>query len=457
MKAKRIELWTISVLLLTCSISLAQQEKSESRQGLSAQAEIKAGNITVDFKDADIHDVLKIISYKSGVNIVASKDVTGILTIRLVNVPWERALDVILKNNGFVYERDEDVIRVTTVENLSREELTTELFVLNYAKSEGISGAIEEILSDRGKVKFDQRTNQVVVTDVPTNLYRIGKAIKGLDKKTPQVLIETKVIETALDDDERLGIDWTLQASATGAARPLVAPFAFGKTYGKTGKEYFPKIDTSSSDFTGSTEVGFPYATATDFTFGTLSFTQLQAALEILKSRSDTRTLSNPKIVTLNNKEAVIHVGEDYNIPLYERNDSTGQMEITDYKTEKVGVKLTVTPHVNAQGEIVVDLHPEVSSFLRFDNYGNVLAPVFSTREATTQIMIKDGETIVIGGLIKDTTVDSVSKVPILGDLPLLKYIFSKTTKTVDTTDLMIFVTVRLLDTQGKQAKVSEE
>ncbi|MBU4346427.1 MAG: secretin and TonB N-terminal domain-containing protein [Candidatus Omnitrophica bacterium] len=460
-----VKLWIICILLLSCSAASAQEESQSAQspprsklQADIATKDLERGNITVDFKDADIHDVLKIISYKSGVNIVAGKDVTGLVGIRLVNVPWERALDVILKNNGFVYERDKDIIRVTTVENLSKEELATEIFILNYAKAQAISEAIREILSDRGKIKFDQRTNQVVVTDVPANLYKISKVIEKLDKRTLQVMIEIKIIETVLDDDEKLGIDWTLQSSVTGAARPFTGPFAFGKTYGKTGKEYFPKVDTSTSDFTGSEEQGFPYAVKSDFTFGTLSFAQLQAALEILKSRSDAKTLSNPKIVTLNNKEAIIHVGEDYNIPLYERNTSTGQMEITGYQAQKIGVKLTVTPYINDQQEIVVDLHPEVSSFLRFDDYGNVKAPVFSTRETTTQIMIKDGETIAIGGLIKERTVDYVKKVPLLGDLPLLKYIFSKTTKTVDTTDLMIFVTVRLLDSQAhQQAKISEE
>jgi len=453
------------VCLVLCSALtsnlLQAQEAEESQQQGTAQnvlqpASIETGNITVDFKDADVRDVLKIISYKSGINIVAGRDVEGLVTIRLANVPWERALGVILKNSGFVYERDEDIIRVTTIENLSQEELSTQLFILNYAQAEHVCEAIKEIVSDRGKVKFDERTNQLVITDVPSNLYRISKVIEKLDKKTAQVMIEAKIIETVLDKNEKLGIDWTLSASATGAARPITVPFVFGNTGGITGKKFYPKVD-----FTSPVENGFPYAGAGDFTFGTLSFTQLQAALEILKSRSNTKTLSNPRIVTLNNKEAVIHVGRDYNIPLYERNSSTGQMEITDYKTEEVGIKLTVVPHVNAQGEIIVELHPEVSSFLQFDDYGNVKAPVFTTRDANTQVMVKDKETIVIGGLIKEEAVDYVKKIPILGDLPLLKYIFSKTTKTVNTTDLIIFVTVRLVDSEGqdltKQAKLKEE
>lgn len=457
---RRILLAIILVFSLQITLGhvtvLAQEEAAlEQSVPLTAEPEpeLELGKITVDFKDADIHDVLKIISFKSGVNIVAGKDVVGAVTIRLVDVPWEQALNVILKNSGFVYERDQDIIRVTTMENLSKEELSTQIFVLNYAEAKEVCEAIKEILTERGRVKFDERTNQVVVTDVPTNLYKISKVIKMLDKKTAQVMIETKVIETVLDDDERLGINWGLYASASGATRPLTAPFAFEKTYGKTGLEYFPNVDTTTSDFSSSPENSFPFASAEDFTFGTLSFSQLQAILEILKTRSDTRTLSNPRILTLNNQEAVIHVGEDYNIPLYERNSTTGQMEITDYKTEKIGVKLTVTPHVNAQGDIVVDLHPEVSAFLRFDNYGNVQAPVFSTREATTQIMIKDGETIVIGGLIKDREMEYEKKVPLLGDIPLIKYAFRKTEKEVDTIDLMIFVTVRLIESEEEQEK----
>ena len=451
MQTKLIKLWPMGLILLailslslhiavTGNVSQAQEE-SESEQTMPLPATTQAGNITVDFKDADIHDVLKIISYKSGINIVAGQDVTGLVTIRLVDVPWERALEVILKNNGFVYERDEDIIRVTTVENLSREELSTQVFILNYAKAELVSTTIQEILSDRGKVKFDQRTNQLIVTDLPTNLYKLNKVIESLDKKTVQVMIEARVIETVLDDDERLGIDWTIQSSLTGASTETRFPLPM------MGAKQLDRPATLTQD-------------SGTMTLGIISFADLELALEIFKRRSNTKTLSNPKIVTLNNKEAVIHVGRNYNIPLYERNSSTGQMEITDYEEREVGVKLTVTPHVNAQGEIVLDLEPEVSSWVQYDDLGNVKAPVFSTRKAITQVMVKDGDTIVIGGLIKEETVDTVRKVPILGDLPLLKYLFSKTNKTIDTTDLIIFVTVRLMDSEDlnltQQAKISE-
>ncbi|MBU3933866.1 MAG: secretin and TonB N-terminal domain-containing protein [Candidatus Omnitrophica bacterium] len=475
MKMKWIKLWPVCGLLagvlflsfyiaLNHSVSQAQEESEGLAQALPLPSKTEAGNITVDFKDADIRDVLKIISYKSGINIVSGKDVSGVVTIRLADVPWERALNVILKNSGFVYERDEDIIRVTTVENLGKEELSTQIFVLNYAKAEGVSETIKEILSDRGKVKFDERTNQLVVTDVPSNLYKISKVVEKLDKKTAQVMIEAKLIETTLDKDENLGIKWTLGGEASGSSRKITAPFVFGNTGGITGKKYFPKVN-QTGDFAGSVENGFPYAVKSDFTFGTLNFTQLQAALEILKERKDTKILSNPRITTLNNQEAVIGVTETLNMPTYEVDSDTGRLVVSGYTEKDVGVKLTVTPHVNPEGYIVVELHPEVSSLkANWDSFdtgsGTITAPRFSTREAITQVMIKDGETIVIGGLIKEETTNHVWKIPLLGDLPLLKYLFSKTEKAVETTDLIIFVTVRLLESESldleKQAKLDE-
>jgi len=141
-------------------------------------------------------------------------------------------LNVILRTYGYTYEREENIIRVTTTENLEREELATEVFSLNYADATNVPAAIEEMLSDRGSVKFDQRANLVIVTDIPTNIYKIKQVIEKLDMRTKQVNIEAKIIETTLDKDDKLGVNWTMQATATGAARPTTAPFHRGTTGG---------------------------------------------------------------------------------------------------------------------------------------------------------------------------------------------------------------------------------
>jgi type IV pilus assembly protein PilQ len=168
--------------------------------------------------------------------------------------------------------------------------------------------------------------------------------------------------------------------------------------------------------------------------------------LEYLSSRGDTKIISNPKIVVLNNQEALITVGQTLNIPKYERNTSTGTMEITGYTEKELGILLKVTPQINTEGCITLSLKPELSSLLRYDQLtAQIQVPIYSIRKAETQLMVKDGQTIVIGGLISEKEVNRVTKVPLLGDIPLLGLPFRKTEKTTEKTDLLFFVTVNLV------------
>ena len=422
------------------------------------------GNVTLDFKDADINNILRILSYKSGVNIVAGADVSGPITIRLTNVPWEKALDIILRTYGYAYERDGNIIRVTTTENQGNENLITEVFALNYAQAVNVPAAIGEMLSSRGSVKHDERSNLIIATDIPTNIYKIRQVIDKLDTKTQQVNIEAKIIETTLGKEDKLGINWTTQVTASGASRPITAPF----NRKRSGGQWYPQGDTTSTgddtarsmgDFPPSPGTSFPMAVPTSFSFGTLNFGSFQAVLQVLKSRTNTKILSNPRITTLNNKEARIVVATTYNIPTYERNENTGSYEITGYDEKELGVVLSVTPQINPEGYVVVQLEPEVSSFTTWDTFttsgGTIQAPRYATRKASTQVMVKDGETIVIGGLIKETETDTVVKVPILGDIPLLGLLFKKKEKTVDTTDLLFFVTVNIVESESNSTSVA--
>ncbi len=446
---------------------------SEAYEEKIWQKEITPGNITIDFKDADIRTVLRILSEKSGVNIVAGRDVEGFVTVRLVNVNWERALDIICKNYGYAYEREKNIIRVTTVENLRQEELTTEVFTLNYAECTEVADAIKEMLTERGKdkIKYDERTNVLIVTDIPTNLYRIKQVVEKLDKKTAQVLIEARIIETTLDDDENLGIDWSLKFRAVGAARPMAFPFETigskilgqldmadyfltgkGAASGQVGATGVIGVLAPSEDFHAAATSGLssmPLATTDMFTMGTLDFSEFSAVLEYLKSRRDTNILSNPRIATLNNQEASIHIGTIIAIPTFERNPDTGTIEITGYTERDLGIKLAVTPHINEQGDIVVDLKPEISDLLGYDVLDaarGIRAPRYSTREAETQVMVRDAETIMIGGLVKETTINYKKKVPFLGDIPLIgNVMFTKTEEGTEKTELIIFMTVRLI------------
>ena len=455
--------WVIVGFMVFAMAGVAvAQEDDVADAGIAAPS---SGNVTLDFKDADITNVLRILSYKSGINIVAGRDVSGPITIRLTDVPWQKALDVILRTYGYSYEREGNIIRVTTTENLEKEELVTEVFSLNYARAANVPSAIEEMLSSRGSVKFDERANLIIVTDIPTNIYKIRQVIGKLDMRTQQVSIEAKIIETTLDKDDNLGINWTTQITASMAKRPTTFPF--DRKAG--GGIFYPLSDPAGQKstetpivgaFPSNVGTGFPMALPTNFTLGTLDFSSLQAVLQILKSRTDTKIISNPRITTLDNQEAKIVVATTFSIPIYERNDSTGNIEVTGYDEKELGITLSVTPQINPEGYIVVKLEPEVSAFLSWDtftsgNSGIIRAPRFSTRRASTQVMVKDGETIVIGGLIKENIIDTVVKVPILGDIPLLSLLFKKKEKAVDTTDLMFFITVNIVDPESAATAVA--
>lgn len=472
----------------------AQQKPEEQKEAEAPQEEqikLEPGNVTVNFKGADIKTVLAYISEVSGVDIVAAPDVKGIIDLKLTNKPWKVALDIITRNYGFAYEREGDIIRVVTLDRLKQEEVVTQTFSLNYGKAKDVVSSLKKIVGARGKVRFDERTNTVIVTDIPTNVYKIGEIIQKLDKETDQVMIEARVIETILGDDEKLGIDWNIKFSASGAKRPITFPFNyFGPGTGMQWlNQYTPLVQTGNTVTTTAGGVttsttpaaypgapgtpsdpqgtnfakGFPFIDFTQdifqdtFKFGTLDFSQFQAVLEFLKQRSDTEVISNPRIATLDNTEANILVGQTLNMPKYERNAITGKMEITGYEAKDLGVKLKVTPHINEKGQIVVDVVPEISDLVKYDTIdaaSGIVAPVFSSRQANTKIMIRNNDTIFIGGLIKENIIDVKKPIPfigdMLGDVPLIGLLVSKKEKTKQKTELIFFVTVRLINKQKR-------
>ncbi|MDD4899675.1 MAG: type IV pilus secretin PilQ [Candidatus Omnitrophica bacterium] len=435
-------------------------------------------NVTLDFKEADIRNVLKIISLKAGVNIVATPEVIGNVTIRLVDIPWERALDTIVKTYGFGYEwLNNKVVMVSTLEKLSqqrkaeedaaqKEPLDTLSFTLNFTKAEDIKAAIEKLVSSRGKITLEPRTNTLLVTDTKSNLIKISEIVKTLDKVTPQVMIEAKIIETTLGTAEKLGIDWTLQASLSGSARPTAFPFEAARSYGGFLGKTFPSVqspnslettDTVTIDSAGNTietisqtllnklTKGFPAITSSAFTYGTLDFTQFKMVMEILDQRSDTKVLSNPRITTLNNREAKILVGSIVPIPNYEYSKDTGTRVVSGYTDQQIGIGLTVTPNINEHDYITLNIRPTIDQITGYTGPNNE-RPIISTRNAETSVMIKDNQTLVIGGLISEQKNKYKKKIPILGNIPLVgKYLFSKNEDTVNRTELMIFITPHII------------
>lgn len=481
--------YIFAILLLSSGTAFSQDPVAPAPAVVPDVAESAVSedgsNITLDFKEADINTVLRVMSLKSKINIVAGPEVQGTVTIRLENVPWEKALQVVLRTYGYVYERDGNIIRVTTRDNLAQEPLVTQTYILNYSKASEIQTSVQDMLTERGRVKISERTNTLVLTDIPTNLYSIGEIVKKLDRITPQAYIDSKIVKTDVAQTENLGIDWRTGGannlgSLIGSSRPTTFPFPqhIDPTKGENTtdliRQFFPIQNPGDirggtyatgtlinpADLTAFPLLGQPAAAPSNstFSYGTLSFSSFNAVLQMLKSRTNTKVISNPRIVVLNNQTAEIHVGDNIPLPKFETNATTGRLNVAgfDYDKLKTGVELKVTPHINSADEILVDLQPSVNArgaTLTFN--ADLSAPIINETTAKTQLLIQSGQTIAIGGLMTDSVQIDENKVPYLGDVPLVGKLFRSKRQTAgsgnDKVETLFFVTVTMVDTEGQR------
>jgi len=419
----------------------------------------------LEFREVDIKDVLRQLAKQYSLNIVFSEAVRGLVTVQLNSVTIEQALDSIVTVNGFAYTRKDNVYKITTADEASRAGKQTKLFRLNNADAVSLLDTLAKVLSADGSIEADPRSNSIIVTDSFAVISKIESMIPSLDELTPQVLIEAKIIETSLTNTEKLGIDWTTTISATGAARPITFPFS---NWGSDKKYYPSQAYTSSggtvtSDFAsrGSQLSSFPAVDSESFTFGTLSFSSLQAVFDMIKTRGNTKLVASPRIMTLNNQKAKINVGKVVPIALYERNDNTGNWEITGWEQQNVGINLEVTPQISPDGHIKLKLKPEVSNIVDYIGEDMNQRPITSTRTAETEVIIRDGMTVVIAGLVKEKDSKTVKKIPILGDIPLLGRLFSSeetgtSEEPREKTDLLVFVTARIVTDRNDTPDESE-
>jgi len=358
----------------------------------------------------------------------------------------------------------------------------TETFILNYTTASEAEASIKDILSERGRVQSVARTNMLVVSDIPTNLYKIREVILKLDKSTPQAHIDSKIVKTQLQVGENLGIAWTPTASITGSSRPTSFPYnAFNKDgasdpFDRVLNRFFPSTtlpttgaavaaDTANPLNPRSFPIDNPVITNVPYNFGTLSFSSFQAILNFLRTRENTKVVSNPRITVLNNQKARIKVGTDVALPEFERNETTGSFEISGFTYRETGVVMEVTPHINEADEILVNLKPEVSAqsgsttFSSSTTASFTSIPNFAVTNAETQVLIKNGETIAIGGLMTDSTVTTENKVPFLGDIPGFGKIFRSKRRTQgdnnSKVETLFFITVTIVDTEGEPVIVA--
>jgi type IV pilus assembly protein PilQ len=423
--------------------------------------------------------------------------VTGFVTIRLQDVYWKNALEAILKTYGFGYDIQDNIILVAPLDKLTTlkkmeqdlaqvQPTVTEVFQLKYLDAQDAKKAIEPQISSRGRITILEMTGQagwefggaelgrrrreagdrmgrskvLIISDVPPVMDKIKKIIDEIDKKPNQVLIETKIMEVSADFLRDLGVDFGLDyAGAEAATTPATETAGYIETgtdaYGNEireplyeiggrslGSEVIPSIfGPLTTTITGAE----PFNTGLEVVFKRLFGPQSEVIIHALEEDAGTNTLSAPRIVTLDNQEANILIGTRYPIVKSEASTYSSSVLVTslDYYQD-VGIQLNVVPQVGADDTINMVIHPAVTS----TSAGSVVAtnyPIITTREAETRVLMKDGETILIGGLLRDVKSKTTSGIPFLSKIPILGFLFRRDTYDTGKIDLLVFITAHII------------
>jgi type IV pilus assembly protein PilQ len=418
--------------------------------------------VSFDYNEADIKEVIAMLAAKAGINIIYGDDVSGSVTMNLNKVPFDEAFRTVLSVKGLATQQvGDNILRIASPQTFVSEQKKampqTRIFFLNYSKAGEVRDQLVSVAGAEGRtsvVNVDASNNALIITDTPMGLEAAARIVKSLDRMPKQVLIEAKLVEVALDNSFHLGINWSGYGekageyigagdsgnlvSAGGGTPGLSVPAVAG------GASY----NTPFGGATGGTGVNLPANVIYGaFRLGKLASNYMfDAVISAAAKKGKAKVLSDPKVATLNNKEANIDITTQVPYTTTEITAATPPISTTKVTYLSVGIKLTVTPTINSDGRISMKINPSVSQISPTITAVAGGAPGIDTRSADTNVIVRDGETIVIGGLISDTQSESVFKVPLLGDIPILGYLFRKKSVTRDRRELLIFVTPRIIE-----------
>ena len=539
----------------------------EGPKGNATKAKDSSGkdSVSVDFRDQDIRDILSNVADLFEINLVMPETLQGKQTIKLRDVTWRQIFQNVLSPVNYTYIEDGNIIKIVSNESLTQEPVSTDVFLINYARAADILPTITTLVDAAagGRIVVDARSNSLVITERPTRMNRIRPIIEQLDRATDQVMIETKFVEVHASDVKNIGVNWSSLANYQVGVGGIKGSFdrnrgqtssngnnvtngttgnttngtTINNTNGTNGTTSNGTTGTTTNGTTGSTTNGTTGTTTTgsnntssvtssngtptsssttgsngSLTGGTSTATSngtnsstnngtntssstgtntsstnstndsvtngisnafnalsslantggttralsavfsandFNLVLSALQTLTSSRIVSNPTIVTLNNTEALINVGQERPIPHYAFNQQTGSFEVNGFDYKPIGIILKVTPQVNTRGFIKLSVEPEVSQSTSNATFNGASIPVVDTRKAKTQVSLKDGFTMGIGGLITTQTSGVTNKVPVLGSIPLLGRLFKSDAKDTEQTNLIIFITAKTINAEG--------
>lgn len=436
--------------VMTEAVSPARPEPAK-REDLAAPKKYVGRKISLDFQDADISNVLRLLADVSGFNIVIGDDVKGKVTLKLINVPWDQALNIVLKMNNLGQVREGNIIRIATVANITKqqdeeahvkeakskaEDLITKVIYVNYAKAEDLAATLKKNLSPRGDITVDERTNTLIIKDIEKDINEVVVLARTLDSRTPQVQIEARIVQADTSFAQSLGVQWGAGYNSFNSNNVIGIQginTAAGVTqpgFGTFAPNFAVNLPANVSGLNAVPSVGFNFG----------RFTQNPINLDLRLSAGElnglTKTISSPKVTTLDNVKAKIEQGES--IPFQTSSSNTGPT------TTFVDANLTleVTPHITPDRSIKMKVKATRNSL---GSFSGPAGPSIAKREAATEVLVRDGETTVIGGIFVDESKETETGIPLLSRIPILGWLFKNEAKTDSKNELLIFLTPKIV------------
>ncbi len=440
------------------TLEIQQLEVKDDTPQAGGKGGYSGERLSLNFQNIEVRAVLQLIADFTGLNVVASDTVSGTITLRLKNVPWDQALDIILKTKGLGMRQTGNVVLIAPNEEIAAREkqelqaqqqllelvpLRTQYFQVNYAKASEVASLMKggegSILSERGSVSIDSRTNMLMVSDTAESLEQVARVIEKLDVPIRQVLIESRIVIANDDFSRSLGVragfngydlktdQWAVTSGSLEGAQTI---------WDSAGDAVANGDPVAIGDPSERLNVNLPTAAAGRIALAFLTGDYIvDLELSALQQEGRGEVISNPRVVTANQQQATIQQGVQ--IP-YQEASASGA---TSTSFKDAVLSLSVTPQITPDERVIMDLQ------VNKDSVGQIVGgvPTINTRSVQTQVLVNNGDTVVLGGIYEQTSTNSVTKVPLLGDIPLLGHLFRRTAKTDDKNELLIFITPKIL------------
>ncbi len=426
-----MKLKIVITILLSMSLLQAGDLETKLQQKVSPR-----------FNGASITEVLKLFARQHSLNLVVSGDVKGRVSVQLFDVTLADALNTILKSMGYHYVVENDVLLVKPFNKEINGERVTRVYALNYINGFHLMATLQPLLSSKGKMtpllaeavknETEQRSNILIVSDLWENIRDIDAVIREIDVPQKQILIEVRLIESLIGSEEQYGLNLPKRIGVSLDGAEVTAPI------------------TKSTSGSGSKRLlagWYELPKGPDgLTLGVLNVDQLSVALDMLAKDNGSKLISNPRVTTLNNRKASIKIGTT--VPIQEVNRGIGG-DIISYREKEVTINMDVIPVINADNRITLDVHPVMEEIIGYIGPADAPQPITSKREVKTVVTVNTGQTVVLAGLVKESRSKTTEKIWLLGDIPILGYLFQNTITKVEKSDLIIFITTRIVDYQS--------